>query len=372
MSARRGIGKVAFAVTLLISLAACASGGKVATTPAATSSSKIGGTLTLNSSGGAVFDVWRKSWWAPFTNKTGVVVSESSPNDFAKLKLAVDSHNVEWNLVEVSTGAQFQQAIAEGLSEKIDQTKLRKYFESFGGKWSDLLPGTLNDYGVWDTAYSTVLIYDKRVFKDKAPTSVKDLWNVKEFPGKRCINGSAMYSLEQGAYANGASLTNIYPIDTTAAIAKIAALRPYISKFWSSGAEPIQLVSSGACVMSTAWNGRPFAAKVVDGIDYLGTVWDGAILHKGYWVIPKGAADQEAAYAGLAYYMLPEVGAASADSTAYPNSNAATMALVKPATLPFLATNAANLSHEIVQDDAWWYKNGPAAEEQYAAMQLKK
>ena len=369
MTARRRMGALAAAVAVLAGVAAC--GGSSTSNDAVAAGSTVSGTLRLNSSGGTVFDVWRKSWWGPFTDKTGVKVSESSPNDFAKLKASVESGNVEWNLVEVSAGSQYQQAIKENLVEPIDEAKLKKYFESYGGNWSDLIDGSVDAHGAWVTAYATVLMYDKRVFKDKAPTSVKDLWNTKDFPGKRCINNTGLYALEQAEYAAGTPLDKIYPIDVPKALAKIQELRPSIAKFWSAGAEPIQLVSSGECVMSTAWNGRPFAAKTVDGIDYLGIAWDGAVLHKGYWVIPKGAPDQEAAYAALAYYMLPKVGADSADSTAYPNGNGATINLVKPETKEFLATNPDYLSKEIVQDDGWWLANGPAAEEKYAALQLK-
>lgn len=329
------------------------------------------GSVSLNSSGGAVFDIWDRTWWGPFTEKTGVPVTPSSPNDFAKLAAAVNSGNVDWNLVEISTGSQFIQAQEEGLLEKLDLAKLQADFEAFGGTWTDIVPSSLKDYGVWLTPYSTVLIYDKRAFPDKAPTSLADLWNTEEFPGKRCVSAYAMYALEAAAYANSGSRDAIYPLDVDAAIAKYEEIKPEVAKFWTTGQEPIQLVSDGECVMSTAWNGRAFTAQVLEGIDYLGTVWDGGVLHDGYWVIPKGAPDADAAYAALAYYLLPEVGAASANESGYGNSNTAAAELTNEEARAFVATDPANLAVEIIQDNQWWFENGPAAEEAWAAWQLQ-
>ena len=40
------------------------------------------------------------------------------------------------------------------------------------------------------------------------------------------------------------------------AFKKLDELKPHIVKFWSSGAEPIQMIADGEVSTAIAWNGR--------------------------------------------------------------------------------------------------------------------
>ena len=44
------------------------------------------------------------------------------------------------------------------------------------------------------------------------------------------------------------------------AFRKIAEIKPHVVKWWTAGAEPIQLLADGEVVMSQAWSGRSFSA----------------------------------------------------------------------------------------------------------------
>jgi putative spermidine/putrescine transport system substrate-binding protein len=118
--------------------------------------------------------------------------------------------------------------------------------------------------------------------------------------------------------------------------------------------------------MSTVWNGRPFAAAVGEGIDFLGVAWDGGILHTSRWGIPKGAPNTEAAYAALAYYLTPKVGVAIGNAIGYPNTNKSVIDEIDPEAKKFIATEPQNLEGMTVQDDQWWLDNGPDTEERFA------
>jgi putative spermidine/putrescine transport system substrate-binding protein len=364
----------ALALTVVLVLAGC--GGD-------DSSSKSGGggggdgelkgAVAVNNSGGDLLSVYKSDWWGPLGEKTGLSVKPSAPADFTKLVSQVESGNVIWDLTEIEVGGQYLEAVDKGYLEPMDKAKLDKYMKEFGAEngVDDLLPDSVESNGVWLTVYATVLMYDKRKFPDGGPqpTSLADLWDTEKFPGKRCIHSQAIYNLDIALAADGVDADSMYPLDVDRALKKLDGLKGNVAKFWREGTEPIQLVSSGECVMSTVWNGRPFAAEVLEGIDYFGVAWDGGIRHISRWVIPKGAPNVEGAYAALAYHMLPEVGAALANKTAYPNVNKNTPGQTDEAAQKYLATTEENFAGLVGQDDQWWVDNGKAAEDKYLKWQ---
>ncbi len=77
------------------------------------------------------------------------------------------------------------------------------------------------------------------------------------------------------------------------AIGKLKELKPHVKVWWTAGAQPPQLLSSGELAMSSAWNGRildirkekaPVAMTYEDGL-----AWGNA------WVVPKGTPHKELA-----------------------------------------------------------------------------
>ena len=327
----------------------------------------LGGTVAINGSGGQLFDLYEDVWWGPLEEKTGVSVEDSAPADLTKVKAQVDSGNVSLDLVEVESGGQYLQAIEDGLLEPLNREKLATYMDEFGASIDQLFPESIGTHGTWFGGYATILAFDKREFPDgePQPDSLDDLWNLDEFPGKRCLSSSAFYNLEIALRADGVAAKDMYPLDVERALAKLGEIKRDVAKFWREGAEPISLVSSGECVMSTVWNGRPFAARE-EGIDFLGVAWENGTYHTGWWAIPKGAPHLEQAYAALAYFLTPSVGAASANLTGYANANRDAVDAIEPEAAEFVATTPANLEVLTTQDDQWWLRNGEAAEEQFA------
>ncbi|MBA0124262.1 extracellular solute-binding protein [Haloechinothrix sp. YIM 98757] len=332
----------------------------------------LSGSVNLNTSGGVVDEIWQESWWAPFTDETGVDVRTSSPADLSRLRAQVESGNVEWDVTEIETGGQYLEAVEQELLTEFDQERFREYFEQLGGDWDDMMPEAVATHGIRHAPFATILMFDEREFPEgePQPTSVTDLWNVEDFPGPRCIHEQALYNLEIALAADGVGADEMYPLDVERAIGKLDELAPHIATFWNAGAESIQLVADGECVMSTVWNGRPFGAQSEDDIDYLGVAWDSGIMASSYWVIPRGAPNPESAYALLATYQLPEVGASTANQVGYGNTNTATDDLINEDARPFVATYGPNMDVVTVQDEQWWYENGESAEERFSKWRL--
>ena len=61
--------------------------------------------------------------------------------------------------------------------------------------------------------------------------------------------------------------------------------------WWEAGAQPPQLLADGEVVMTTAYNGRIFAAAVDEGKPFQ-IVWDGQIYENEMFVDPEGRAEQ--------------------------------------------------------------------------------
>lgn len=342
------------AVGVLATLALAACGGN-----ASSGNSNTGDTVVyINSSGGSPDVAFRKYYWDPFTATTGIKVVSSAPVDNAKLKAMVDSGNVQWDITEIDDG-DFQRDIAQGLLAKINVSQLPT---------ADLPKQAYTDYGVWDAAYSTVLVWDtsKWPMSGKHPTSLMDLWNQADFPGPRCLQKDAVDNIEWGAIHGGATKDSVYPVNQDQAYAELNKLKKNVAVWWTSGAQSVQVIVNHDCVMGTTWNGRPYAL-VTQSHANLGVGWTNAALHVGWWSIPKGAKHQSAANKLLAYMQDPQRQAKVAEATGYSGGNTKTASFLSDTVKQYLATAPDHFSDSIIVDDNWWSKNGADAESRFTA-----
>jgi putative spermidine/putrescine transport system substrate-binding protein len=333
--------------------AAIAAAGMTALVPGAARGDQV---VYINSSGGVLDDVNRKIYWDPFTQATGIKVIASAPVDNAKLKAMVANNNVEWDVTELD-GGDFPRAIKEGLLAKLDLSKMP----------ADQLPkDALNEYGVWDGPYSTVLTWNTEIFpmSGKHPTSMMDMWNTKDFPGPRCLWKDAEDNLEIGAMHAGMPRDKIYPIDQDKAYAELDKIKKDVGVWWTTGAQSVQAVVNKDCVMGTAWNGRPYQLIVKDKAP-LGVAWEGAVLRASWWVIPKGAKHYDNAMRLIAWMQDASRQAEQAEGSGYSGANKGVAAMLPDNVRDYLATSPEHLAASVVADDAWWEENGPAAEKRF-------
>lgn len=317
----------------------------------------------INSSGGTLDDVFRKFFWDPFTAATGIRVISSAPVDQAKLLAMVKSGNVIWDVAEVDDG-DFLRSKQLDLLEKIDLSKL---------PIADMPKGTYDPYGVWENAYSTVLVWDtdKWPMSGKHPTSLMDLWNQADFPGPRCLFKDAVDNLEFGVMHAGVPRDKVYPIDQDLAYKQLDQLAKNVAVWWTTGAQSVQVIVNHDCVMGTTWNGRPYQLVVKDHA-HLGVGWDDAVLHAAWWAIPKGAPHYDAAMKLLAWMEDPQRAAQQAVQTGYAGPNKLIAQHLPKDVAAFLATSPEHLATTLIADDAWWQKNGPDAEKRFLGWVISK
>ena len=147
------------------------------------------------------------------------------------------------------------------------------------------------------------------------------------------------------------------------AFAKLDEIKPHVVKFWSAGAEPIQLIAEGEAYMGVAWNGR---IKVMqdEGVDAV-MVWQDANTDSSYYGIPVGCDNKNAAETYLSAWANPEWVANWANDIPYPGFVAGLMENLDPQVAANMPTNPDNAAKSFLTDWAFWGQNRENLEERW-------
>lgn len=266
--------------------------------------------FTFVSWGGALSDAEKMAFMDPYSAKTGKEIVNTSPTNYAKLKAMVESDNVEWDLVDVG-GRFIFQGSEQGLLEKIDYDVVKNAAQ-LDERW-------VTPYGVYTSAGATIIAWNTDAIpKDAGPTSWKDFWDVQGFPGARGLYKPFYYNYEAALLAAGLDRSEIYPVTdekVQEAFGKIKELKPHITVWWSSGAQPPQLLSSGELALSSAWSGRMIAVEK-EGAPTAYTFKDGLAWGNAY-VVPMGTPYENMAMEVINYCLSKEAQMRLLDFGAY-------------------------------------------------------
>ncbi|SDI15044.1 ABC transporter substrate-binding protein [Pseudomonas panipatensis] len=320
--------------------------------------------LTVVSFGGTSKDVQTRAFYQPFAKASGnKVVAGEYNGEMGKIKAMVDTHSVNWDVVQVE-GPELLRGCEEGLFEPLDAARL--------GKAEDFVPGTFSDCGAGLLVWSMAMAYDgKRL--SSAPTGWADFWDLQKFPGKRSLRKGAKYTLEIALMADGVAKADVYKVLATPegvdrAFRKLDQIKSSI-QWWDSGAQPMQFLASGDVVMSTAYNGRVFAAQN-EGAP-MKVVWNGSLYAIDAWAIPKGSPNKQAAEDFIAFSLRPEQQKIHTAELGYGSINRNTEKLLDPALAQRLNTSPANLAQAVPVDFAFWVDHGEELELRFNAWAAK-
>ncbi|MDA9691145.1 extracellular solute-binding protein [Candidatus Pelagibacter sp.] len=234
----------------------------------------------------------------------------------------------------------------------------------------------------WNYAYNVNNV-------DGTPSTIKDFFNTKKFPGKRAIYKSALTNLEIALAGDGVYMgkggSEIYKLLETEAgvnraMNKIKELCTDPNGgcvFWSAGAQPPELLVSGEVVMATGWNGRFFNAEIGEGAP-IKQVWDGQGLDYEYFALVKGGPDEANAKKALAMMTNTEMLAGSAKYIAYAPYRLSSLEIIKAnepwykdgktEMMPQMPTAPANTKKYFLVDPFFWADNGTELGEKWEAM----
>ncbi len=339
--------------------------------------------LTIVSWGGAYTQSQVRAYhepWMELNPHVTIVNDDGSANALAGLRAQSQAGNVTWDLVDMLP-SDAQLACDEGIILQIDHDAMLAAAPDGTPASEDFLPGSLGECFIPQIVYSTVLAFRPGAFPDDAqPSTIADLFDTENFPGRRALQDRPGTNLEWALYADGVAPEDIYDVLATPegvdrAFAKLDTIKDDIV-FWTEGAQAPQLLADGEVVMATGYNGRMFDAIEVEGMD-ADIIWDGQVVEWDGWVVPADGRNIDAVMEYLYFATDTQRLADQARFISYGPARASSAELVSThADLgidmnPHMPTAPENYFSPIVLDNDFWTDYGDELRERFANWMLQ-
>lgn len=307
------------------------------------------GSVVVMDGGGAYGAAERAAFFEPFKQETGIKLILSPDSPAVKLRAGIKAGAPGYDVFTFS-GGHLGTFVKEGLLEPIDY----RWFDP--ADKAAFAPVPIHAYGVPALYYSVVLAYDPKKFGASPPKTWADFWDARHYPGPRTLAagsyGPGGGLFEVALLADGVAPDKLYPLDLDRAFRSLDRIRPHITKFWQSGAEPVQLLVDGQVALASAWNGR--VASIQAQGAQVANSWDQGILQYDYWVVPKGARNVENAMKFLAFASRAQPQARFSELITYAPTNTRAYEFLRPERAALLPTAPALREKQVVQDYTWW------------------
>ncbi|MEU7712419.1 extracellular solute-binding protein [Micromonospora chalcea] len=303
--------------------------------------------LTFVAYGGVGQEAMIKHYQEPYTKAhPNVTFTNTSPPDVAQVKAQVESGAVLWDVVATAPAAATQNCGT--LFEPLDFSGVDK---------SNLAEGTIGKCYIGNFINASPFAYRTDAFPDpsKAPKSIKDFFDVQNFPGQRGIltnlqNGILEYPL----LADGVEPDALYPLDVDRSLKKLNTIRK-VTTFAPNVGALQQAVGAKQVDMFLLADAR-LVPLMDEGAD-ITVVWDVTVASINCFAVPKGSPKKVAAERFLSTVVSPEAVAGI--------SEALGTAPVNLAAKPNLSENAkkvevygdANTGKTVLQDVQWYADN---------------
>ena len=334
--------------------------------------------LVFVSWGGAYTASQQSAYHEPYMKMhpgVNIVNDDSGGNSVAKLRAMVEANNVTWDLIDM-VAADAMLSCDEGMVEEIDHD-------------IDLAPapdGTSasKDFGnlivspcfIPQIVYSTTFGYRTDLVGNTPPTSIKDVFDLKKYPGKRSLEKKAINNMEWALLADGVPADQVYDMLATdkgvaRAFAKLDTIKDQVI-WWEKGAQTPQLLADGEIVMGSTYNGRLFSV-IEEEKQPIAMMWDWQVFDLDGWVVPKGSPNKEIVMDYLRFATDTQRLADQAKYISYGPARASSAPLVgKHATLgidmaPHMPTNPANAKHTLLYNYNFWADNVDDLNEKFAS-----
>jgi putative spermidine/putrescine transport system substrate-binding protein len=348
--------------------------------------------VTVVSWGGAYTESQKLGYGDPTAAKLGIPVNwVDYTGGLSEIKAQKEAGAITWDIIDVYAKDTII-GCDEGIFHEFDFDKDFSAAPDGTPASQDFFTSMPSKCAVGNILYSWNFAYNDDKIGSKKPTTIKDFFNTKKFPGKRAIYKGAMSNLEIALVADGVKASGAQAggdllyrkmegsgIDR--ALNKIKKLCTDPNGgcvFWNAGAQPPELLANGEVVMATGWNGRFFNAQM-EGTPIV-QVWDAQILDYEYFALVKGGpgyADGSALKV-LAEMTSTEGLAGSAKYIAYAPWRKSSIAIMeagepwfkdgKTNMVPHMPTNPANLKSHILMNPDFWADNQDEINEKWEAM----
>ena len=321
-------------------------------------------TLTVSTAGGDYGAGMKSAMWGPAAKKLGYDVREDSQSDgLAAVRMQVQANAVTTDVIHLGSD---EGALAGslGILEPLDYSVV---------DGTDLPKGADSKFCYPFSSYGTILAWNTKTYSVNGPKNWVDFWDVKKFPGRRALRANAQAQIEIALLADGVAPGDVYkvldaPGGLKRAIDKLAALKPNVAIWWTSGAQSAQILKDGEADMVITWNGRA-ANAIADGAPAAFT-FNGSILGTDCLAVPKGAPHAKQAMKLIAGMTVPDAEANLTNFIKYGpvNVKAYEGGLIPADRLPTLATEPKNAVNSVYLNNDWWVKHGDEAQAAFDAM----
>ena len=309
--------------------------------------------IRMIESGGLSGDSIEKGYIEPLMKKSGIKVVRESPSSLGKLRALVESGQKDTVLFELGQSVMVQ-AKQLGLIEPLDWAAINP---------AAMFPEAKNEYGFGYQYFSTIAAWRKGA---KEPKNMTEFFDLKAFPGKRCLPDYPHYLLPFCVQAAGVPIEKIFPLDVDLAFKKLEEIKKDVSVWWKAGAQPAQLLKDNEVQYAICWSGR------VVNEPTLAMSFVGGKADLSYFGIVKGSKpeDKAAAYKLLHEMSLPENQAEAAKVISYTGSSPELEPLLPKDKLWQFPTAKQNKAVQYFEDADWWVKNGEAVNKKWEAFKL--
>jgi len=306
-------------------------------------------TLTVTSYGAAYQEAQDKAYFQPFAKENpSITVRQDSPSSNAKIKAMAESGNVTWDVVLVDDSF--------GLDSDADWLEPIDYSIVDKDKFID---GLATTYRVGADVEGTVMAYRPEAFGGNEPKTFADFFDVEKFPGKRAIWKFAPGGVFEAALlADGVKPEELYPIDVPRALKKLDTIKDHII-WWETGAQAEQLLTSGEADLGLVWIGRAVGAAD-KGISI---AWGQWTSQGGYWVVPKGTPNKEAAMKAIEFFTDVPQQVEFTKYMPYGPTNKNAVDKVSDTFKGNLPTD--HLDTRVTVDAGWWNQNSGEVDAQF-------
>lgn len=211
--------------------------------------------------GGVVQEAITKYAFEPYTQKTGLKVVQGTFGDESEIITKVKTASPgEYQIIHSSGVEYYKRYVDGGFNSEINEANipnmqyvLQAMIEPFR-KMTPKLSCVPYDYGTTGIAYNTKVISEAEA-KEKGAALLID----PKYQGKIGGYGDMVTRVWYGALHSGQNPNDIKDIE--AVWAKVRESRDLVKKYWSSGAELMDLLAKEEIVVTEAWSGRVAALQ---------------------------------------------------------------------------------------------------------------
>jgi putative spermidine/putrescine transport system substrate-binding protein len=287
-----------------------------------------------------------------FEKASGYTVKLDAPPETAKVKAMVQSGNVSWDVIMTDIPAVLT-LMKDNLLEPLDYSAIDK------AKLDHIPKELQRSHALGQRLYSFNIVYNTtQLPKGKHPRSWAEVWDAQRFAGGRTFNfqGGTEPQLEVALLADGVPIDKLYPIDVERAWKMYDKLRSLVSKWYTSHAQAIQLISAGEAAVGCTIGPRGITAKRSGApID---VEYNQGKLASDNWCLVKGVRNKKVAMEYINFAIDAKAQAGIAQRVPYGPSNTGAYEFLSAQEAADLNTSPQNIKEQFWQNVEWWSTPG--------------